>query len=320
MARLFILGNGFDLAHGYKTKYSDLKEWMKKNTVGFDPESFCPEIPGSSIGSHGEEYFNDDELYKMLLWLLINNPVMDDEWNEFEKSLGELNLGEVISEWTEEYNEDNDRNDNEYFRTEYRFEDNASALSSAVIKISEVFKDWINTVQLPKKVIPFGENIIMCGGYAPYKSDMFLSFNYTETLEQNYNVPSSQVCHIHGYRKADEDLIIGHNNDGDKDYLEDHPTANDYLNDCHSALKKKQNKNIIRHQSFFEAIDENILDIYSFGFSFSDVDLPYIEKIVERVGKTEKVTWHLNSYNEKDNEDYMKCIKKCGFNGQFAEY
>ena len=28
MARLFIMGSGFDLAHGFKTKYSDFRDWM----------------------------------------------------------------------------------------------------------------------------------------------------------------------------------------------------------------------------------------------------------------------------------------------------
>ena len=31
MANLYILGNGFDLYHNFKTSYHDFKEWLKVN-------------------------------------------------------------------------------------------------------------------------------------------------------------------------------------------------------------------------------------------------------------------------------------------------
>ena len=37
MARLFNIGNGFDCAHGYHTKYRDFRDWMLER-LGFNGE------------------------------------------------------------------------------------------------------------------------------------------------------------------------------------------------------------------------------------------------------------------------------------------
>lgn len=60
MARLFIIGNGFDLAHGFKTRYSNFRNWMMEQLIeaGVTMEQLeeVPEIPFSCMGNHGEEY------------------------------------------------------------------------------------------------------------------------------------------------------------------------------------------------------------------------------------------------------------------------
>ena len=40
---------------------------------------------------------------------------------------------------------------------------------------------------------------------------LFLTFNYTETLEHLYGVPSENICHIHNRVAEDETPIVGHN-------------------------------------------------------------------------------------------------------------
>ncbi|MCB8999333.1 MAG: hypothetical protein H6540_04595 [Bacteroidales bacterium] len=50
--KLYIIGNGFDIHHGIKSKYSDFKDYVEKNDkVLFD-----------SL----EKYFNQDELWSDL--------------------------------------------------------------------------------------------------------------------------------------------------------------------------------------------------------------------------------------------------------------
>ena len=39
---------------------------------------------------------------------------------------------------------------------------------------------------------------------------VFFTFNYTKTLENLYNIPSSNIIHIHGCVEDNEDFILGH--------------------------------------------------------------------------------------------------------------
>ncbi|STE38046.1 AbiH family protein [Enterococcus mundtii] len=66
MAKLYIIGNGFDLAHGLPTSYNkDLKKILKTN---------------------------DKELFKLVnsLYFVLNPNSQDDYWSEFEKHIGEI--------------------------------------------------------------------------------------------------------------------------------------------------------------------------------------------------------------------------------------
>ena len=75
--------------------------------------------------------------------------------------------------------------------------------------------------------------------------------------------------------------------------------------------------NIEKHHTFFDKLD-NINKIVSYGFSFSDIDLPYIEKICSTIN-TEKIVWYLNDFNHEANEHKLKIIES-GFKGQFHKY
>ena len=62
--RLYIIGNGFDLAHGLKTTYFDFAEYLKKESPGFF--------------NYLNNIYNEDEL-----------------WSNFEEALGKLNIEKV---------------------------------------------------------------------------------------------------------------------------------------------------------------------------------------------------------------------------------
>lgn len=68
--RLFIIGNGFDLAHGLKTKYEDFRKYLEENNENFLYRleymyGFCRE----SNKKYVEKYL----------------------WQDFEKNLGCIN-------------------------------------------------------------------------------------------------------------------------------------------------------------------------------------------------------------------------------------
>ena len=82
------------------------------------------------------------------------------------------------------------------------------------------------------------------------------------------------------------------------------------------------------HEAFWSCIAQRKMEqIYSLGFSYAEVDLPYIRQIVKllRGGKT--VTWNLNSFEDLLDKEgkiwnpvYEKTIRDCGFRGVFGRF
>ena len=68
--------------------------------------------------------------------------------------------------------------------------------------ISAYIKNWILSLQTirEKKI---STNIIN-------QDNIFISFNYTDTLEQTYNIPRERILYIHGKAKESTELIVGH--------------------------------------------------------------------------------------------------------------
>ena len=65
---LYIIGNGFDLHHGFKTSYKDFKQYLEKN--------------------------NRSELLKLINEHLYFSS--EDLWSNFEESLGDMYLFEFF--------------------------------------------------------------------------------------------------------------------------------------------------------------------------------------------------------------------------------
>ena len=74
----------------------------------------------------------------------------------------------------------------------------------------------------------------------------------------------------------------------------------------------QQNKDILKK---FGLVDE----IYSYGFSFSEVDLVYIKEICSQ-SSTKNIRWYLNDYDGSKFEEFKDKIKKCGFEGEFDSF
>ena len=151
-------------------------------------------------------------------------------------------------------------------------------------------------------------------------NSLFLSFNYTETLEKIYEVKPENVCHIHGFRKgivySETDLrylIIGHGGSERKNYSDINIEAADVLDNIVKDLRKPTEKIIDNNLYFWQKIiNSNIDKVYSYGFSYGDVDLAYIRHIV-RLLKDKHTIWYLHNYNEKNNLNYEIKLRNCDF-------
>ncbi|WGE48711.1 bacteriophage abortive infection AbiH family protein [Actinobacillus equuli] len=269
MNTLVIIGNGFDLAHGLPTKYSDFGKFLSKNPKYAD-------------------------FYKLLTQYIC----FEDLWNSFEDALGKIDR-EQIQEDNSCYlvgYDDDDWSDSGHHDYQYMIEESLSFSSN----ISQYLREWIESVDYKKSCkkisLPLDIN-------NPH--NFFLSFNYTATLEYLYDIDTNRILYIHGSINGEDELIVGHN---DASYLEEYvylqgndPRIDGAINIITNYFRithKKIDEIIIKNNNFFEQLS-NINNIYILGHSLSDVDFNYFKKIREKV--KDDCKWSITFHDNKDN-------------------
>lgn len=309
MTKLFIIGNGFDIAHNIKTTYTDFKTYL----VNTYPEySRYPMTMDSQIFWDEMRLDTAREYYVRFLIDTINKVESNDsltvnkdniQWNDYESSLGKLDLSEYLYD---------------SLHPKYKIKpDEMNQQALFVLKnnmlsfYTTFFNEWIKQISL-NNIQPFENfsNLIE-------KDSVFLTFNYTVTLEEIYEV--KKVTHIHG-KQNDEEVIIGHDEKFNKKLYKKYPYIYDELVTLYETLRKDTTKVLNRNQDFFIKLsNNNITSIYNYGFSFSKPDRPYINKIIELVN-TEAITWYLNEFDKDKNKALMDIIRQAGFKGKFSYY
>lgn len=265
---LYIIGNGFDLYHGLPTRYSDFEQYLKiKNSV------------------------LHDRVEQFLFGL-------DEHWWNFEEALANLDTDQILDEASNflvSYGAD-DWSDSYHHDYQYEINQITSDLSS---RLKQEFWEWISGVNLSDH---------KCSGILELKNNtVFLNFNYTRTLEDIYQVTANQILHIHG--AVDEDIVLGHdwkpernqrqyNEDDDTRVIEGHELIQDYFRDTFKSTATL----IEQNQIFFDSLNK-LENIYVWGHSLSDVDLPYFEEIVRQTSLSQP-EWRISYFSE---EEFRSC-------------
>ncbi len=175
---LYIIGNGFDRAHSMPVCYSCFKHYLEKDN---GKKNECVNCIYRT-----EESCNRSECY---LLSLLNTAIGDKEnWSDFEEALARLDftvLGDV--------------------RTYMTFD---NLIDNFGEQIQEAFHSWINKIVIPPKE---------CHVFDLDLSAHYLTFNYTMTLEQMYDIAPSNIYHIHcstkGQQSKGEKYVFGHSSD-----------------------------------------------------------------------------------------------------------
>ena len=189
--KLFIIGNGFDLAHGLKTSYYDFRSYLDEENWEF--LSSLESMYGLSIGGwmdHASEEIIKDVLEKVL-------------WENFESNLS--NIDETIIYDGEDIELGLEGGDigvedtlDDYWEDQYEF----------VKRLNDYLVDWVKQIDISN--IFKKTNMI-----SEFSNDKFITFNYTLVLEEIYYINKENVLHIHGsIDENDDSPIIGH---GDKE-------------------------------------------------------------------------------------------------------
>lgn len=93
--------------------------------------------------------------------------------------------------------------------------------------------------------------------------------------------------------------------------------ATDHFDELAEELRK-DTKNVIDHNRNLFKQFKDIKEIYSSGFSFSEVDMIYIHEICKYINP-KNVQWYFNEYDANNNPQYIDKIKKLGFKIEYEK-
>lgn len=268
--KLYIIGNGFDIQHGIKSRYWDFKEYL--------------DIKDEKLVEKLEEYFGSDAL-----------------WSDFEETLQYLDTEQIIDEcmnYLESYGAE-DWSDAYHHNYQYEVQQRIDLITET---LKEQFTKWILQLKMPDNA---NENMVVVD-----KGATFINFNYTDTLERLYKVAQDQIFYIHNKAvDVNSTLILGHSrnpqdtktldelyNDEDTDVRV--AEGNRILDNYFVETYKSTETIITENSGFFEGL-KGIETIYVFGHSLSVVDKPYFKEINKHIDQ-DRVNWKVSFYNKKD--------------------
>jgi hypothetical protein len=179
--KLYLIGNGFDLAHKLPTKYSSF--------IDSNPEKY-------------EKYYG---VFKGQDWNHIEKTIGDKILNkkeEIEELINRIDADEIAEEIISSYGT-NEYGEIEYYGYEHEelgeLFDDLNELTELIESFEEDFKQYL------KDNISYNFISISSLANCIEQNSIFISFNYTSTLEKVYGI--NEVKHIHG--NLDDRIKIG---------------------------------------------------------------------------------------------------------------
>ena len=255
--QIIIVGNGFDVNHGIPSSYAHFKTWLSNN---------------------------DKELFDFLERYI---DVAGDWWNDFERSLSEIDIPKLIRETPLEDKPVNPRIPPSFSHPA------CWRLDSVRDAISLKFTEWVKTldgVEINKKIdLP--------------EACLYISFN------------------IHGKASRGDKLIYGHGKSQfelEYDVMKKYNLhrSNDFFTagsfgDSESELTSRVSywQKYIQLGLYYNVLRPAVSgasNVCVYGLSFSKVDFPYLQWIVE---KNPNLKWRGSWHTEKDKKRIMNAFR-----------
>lgn len=292
--KLFIFGNGFDLAHGLPTKYYDSAQRKEKTSQ-------------SPFRDFAEFFENNDkypDVYEAFYLHACGGKIATSQmWAKFEDLFKNVNSKDIVLHLVKE-DEELDGNDenNEISNHFGSIEAHISALKGTIDNqltrlISNALCDWILSLDYED----VNRNIVDKFSLKLRDADC-LTFNYSHTLEKFYEKNNLNILHIHG--KAEpynehSNLIFGHGDDSDSDINIDESlglyreiVAQSVLDedgiDSKVLLRKKTEELLPKLREILSNAP-NYEKVYIIGHSFGKVDQPYFNEIAKNLSTNTKI-------------------------------
>lgn len=150
---------------------------------------------------------------------------------------------------------------------------------------------------------------------------LFFTFNYTLVLEKVYHIDENNVWHIHNSVKNPDNIIIGHDSDERElfsTYLSNNtnyivsPDFVDRVNSKIAQGSKNVKMRIENQKDRFFDIYSQIKHIVVMGFSFNEIDIPYIKAIIEANKNTADVDWTIYFHSKGEDKIIIGKLSQIG--------
>lgn len=262
---IFIIGNGFDRWQGLNTSYADFHAYYLRHRDEILKNLHIPKHDFTCTPHDGSEPWSESWTDVELIFSDPFSPYeLDaDFWNTFEASLGQIDAQQI----------------NYYFGKE---PDDLAELDECVQNAKKILTDafcgWIASIGMEQTdpAYRFGDNCI------------FVTFNYTDTLQKHLGVKPEQVFHIHGRATDKKSIIFGHNLHPQKPNAQllhmggrfrglYHIEKLLYETDKHC---QDNIQSLIQFLTLCGVMCDEVKDIYVLGQSMGPVDLEYFDFLV----------------------------------------
>jgi hypothetical protein len=270
---LYILGNGFDLAHHLPTSYEDFHNWLVAN---------------------GDAPFVDafEKLYP--------NIIREGKWSDIESALGSVKLEEALT-FAINYQECNDEINGE--NSSHDSNQCGERLKHVIDVLPSCLHDWAHSIKEAKCVKTFDLS----------RDDYYLSFNFTRILENFYQIPSDKVLHIHGAVESSEQLVMGYGDDSydeDECDIDDEDQIKEII--IYYLRKNKKPVNTILKEKIVEGFLNDLSSVSSvivYGHSYSDVDRPYFKTVANYIKNDARWCFYVHDKDKNDSvEKYANSV------------
>ena len=254
--------------------------------------------------SYGQFYDFAKEILDELENYYSFNVKQEGPWYDFENSLGAFN-------WNEFYDAHNNIDvQSESFRPSHVYcleDDLREQADHHVDAVRECFREWVDEIDITsvENRMVFTENAL------------FLTFNYTSTLESIYGIDDKNVLHIHGRAEIFDDLVFGHGNTMEEEpELDENGDSNRTMfSDAEGAakypfyaLQKPVNEVLERNEIFFNSL-EHTSEIFIIGHSLNKIDLPYFKNLAERAPSAK---WMICCYSTEEEIHHVQKMVEFG--------
>ena len=267
---LYIIGNGFDLAHGIKSSYWNFREWLGNNR--------------SNLIGMMDIFFSNQR----------------DVWSSIEQALGEYNEESILDYCRPDEEFDYDHS----LSSSARVEDSPMTFFQPVLEeFRDAFRDWVDSIEISgiEKVYKLNTD----SRYLSFNYTDTLETEYGIAPNQVTHIHGSRLNdeeYIIGHNNNRNPSSVW-----DDDGLTFEQQAYENIIVWMNEFTKQYNRNIANHSSFFDSLYD-IKQIIVIGHSMSKVDWPYFREIIKNIGK--EIPWivYCHSIDDRNNTNLFKSV------------